>query len=199
MSNVVNQHTKKYPNINYNDVMHLYDYHPWGDGTNPNIDNITHTILNIKNQSNEARAQARRRAAVNYFTKVLTTPPGGLSKLVDGDPCFFAVVPSHTKGNVSEGLMSLMRNLIKDFNFVNANNILLRYNSVQKAAAGGVRCVKVHSDSIRVTEEINGKTVFLFDDVASTGCSLLACKELLLKAGASRVAMIALGRTYMEY
>ena len=193
MSNVVNQHTKKYTQISYVEIMHLYDYHPWGDGSNPNIDNITHTILNIKNQALEA--QSRRRGAVNYFTKVLTMPPGGIAKLVDGEPCLFAVVPSHTKGGVSEGLMALVRNVAKDFNFINANNILLRYNGVQKAAAGGVRGVQVHAESIRVTEEINNLTVSLFDDVASTGCSLQACLELLLQTGASRVAMIALGRT----
>ena len=47
-------------------------------------------------------------------------------------------------------------------------------------------------------DDIKGETIFLFDDITTTGCSLLACKELLLDAGAAQVAMIALGQTYLE-
>lgn len=188
------QYTKKYTEISFDEIMHLYDYHPWGDGSNPRIDNITHTILNIKSTAHEAR----RKSAVNYFTKVLTTPPGGLANLVSLEPCLFAVVPSHTKGNVSEGLLSLVSNVSKNFKFVNADNILFRYNAVAKAATGGERSLKVHLESIKVTKDVKGLTVYLFDDITTTGCSLQACKSLLLEAGASRVVMIALGRTYLE-
>lgn len=109
----------------------------------------------------------------------------------------FAVVPSHCKNSVSEGLMGLVGQLSCTFRFTNDKNVLLRYTTVAKAATGGVRSIKVHLDSIKVTENVQGRTVYLFDDIASTGCSLEACKQLLLGAGATRVAMVALGRTYM--
>ncbi len=192
--NLPKQHTKKYQNINYTDIMFLYDYHPWGDGTSPRIDNITHTILNTKKPSTESG----HRAAVNYFTKVLTTPPGGLAKLASGEKCLFAIVPSHKQGIVSEALFQIVINVSREFNFVNAKNVLFRHTTVQKSATGGQRSKRVHLESIDVVGNIEGKTVFLFDDITTTGCSLLACKELLLDAGAAKVAMIALGQTYLE-
>ncbi|NVZ30013.1 phosphoribosyltransferase [Pseudomonas gingeri] len=194
VDNTPRQYTKKYSRINYEDIMFLYDYHPWSDGTNPRIDNITHTILNTKNSSTESR----RRAAVNYFTKVLTTPPGGLAKLASGEKCLFAIVPSHTSGGVSEALLQIVRNVSHAFNFVNADNVLFRHTTVPKAATGGQRSRLVHLESIAVVNNIEGKTIYLFDDITTTGCSLLACKELLLDAGAAQVAMIALGQTYLE-
>lgn len=187
------QPVKKYENINFAEIMPLFDYHPWQDGKNPRIDNITHTILNLK--SNEDCA--RRRGAVKYFTKVLTDPYKGLFKFVDGKPCMFAVVPSHCRGSVSGGLMELVSNLSSSFKFSNEENVLLRYTTVIKAATGGARSIRVHLESIRVIDDVQGKTVYLFDDIASTGSSLEACKQLLLEAGAERVAMVALGRTYM--
>lgn len=194
IDNQPNQHTKKYSRIDFDGVMYLYDYHPWNDGRNPRIDNITHTILNTKSSSLERR----RAAAVNYFTKVLTKPPGGLANLVDGEQCLYAIVPSHIRGAVSEGLCGIVRNVSRAFNFVNASNVIFRHTTVLKAATGGVRDQQHHLDSIRVIEDVHGKTVYLFDDISTTGNSLLACKKLLLNAGAARVVMIALGQTYME-
>jgi predicted amidophosphoribosyltransferase len=52
-------------------------------------------------------------------------------------------------------------------------------------------------DSIKVVKPdlIKGRRVLLLDDVKTSGNSLIACKELLLKAGAKEVVMVALGRT----
>lgn len=187
------QSPHRYSEISFQEIMHLYDYHPWQDGKNPRIDHITHTILNIKRHE-ECRS---RTGAINYFTKILTSSPRGLSFLTDGELSCFAVVPSHAKGHVSEGLLELVRNISAAFNFENEQNLLVRLATIDKAATGGERSMKVHFDSIKVTGQVQGKTIYLFDDITSTGSSLQACKKLLLNAGAHRVAMIALGRTYM--
>ncbi|WP_185753755.1 phosphoribosyltransferase [Selenomonas sp. AB3002] len=46
--------------------------------------------------------------------------------------------------------------------------------------------------------EISGKTIFLLDDIVTTGNSLIAGKELLLEAGAAKVYPLAMGRTVLE-
>lgn len=178
--------------------MFLYDYHPWCEGKNVNIDKITNTLINLKKT-----AENSWNSPVNFFTKVLTNPYRGLSRLVSKSDKsnVFCVVPSHAKNMVSPGLLQLARNVSHEFNFKNKENLLSRTTTVDKAASGGQRSIQIHLDSVVVVgqENVKGKTVYLFDDITTTGCSLLACKQLLLEAGAERVAMIALGRTFSEY
>jgi predicted amidophosphoribosyltransferase len=194
IDNLPSQYSKRYTQIDYENVMYLFDYHPWNEGHNPRIDKITHTILNTKSSSPERR----RIAAANYFSKVLTSKPHGISNLTDGEECYFAIVPSHTRGCESAGLMQIALNVSNNFNFVNEENILFRHTTVPKAATGGRRSRDVHLESILVTVDVEGETVFLFDDITTTGSSILACKELLIEAGAACVVMIALGQTYQE-
>lgn len=196
MSSLPSQHTKKYKEISYSAIMALYDYHPWDGGNNPRIDKITNTLLNLKNAE-----LARRSPAVNFFTKVLTNPNSGLARLLDSEFSLVSAVPSHTKNNVSPGLLEIIKNISDDYNFKKTDNLLVRTQTVAKAATGGPRNQQVHLNSIEVIEKsiIKGETIFLFDDITSTGSSLLACRQLLLEAGAARVAMIALGKTYLDH
>jgi len=190
------QNTKEYGAIDYNNIMPLYDYHPWDGGHNPRIDKTTTTLLNIKSGD-----QKRYQSAVNFFTKVLTNATKGLARLVDSNPNVYCIVPSHTQDQVSPGLLALAKRISPNFHFSNNDNLLRRTRTVAKAATGGARNQHIHLDSIEVTDvnAIRGQTVFLFDDVSSTGSSMLACKQLLLNSGAERVAMIALGQTYMDH
>lgn len=196
------QDFKAYRDIDYDNIMYLYDYHPWNRNgeKNPNIDQVTHDILNIKNP-NDDKASYRNKA-VRFFRSALTSAnPPGLSSLIDTqEERLFAIVPSSTAFRVCRGMMELVSQLRRPFNFINEENILVRHATVPKAATGGLRDQRVHLDSISVDRRLlEGRTVFLFDDVTTTGCSLQACKRILLDAGAAKVAMIALGQTYMEF
>ncbi|WP_286823408.1 MULTISPECIES: ComF family protein [unclassified Idiomarina] len=190
MRSLPTQYTKVYETIDYDNIMYLYDYHPWNSGQNPKIDKITNTLLNLKNTEYK-----RRQPAVRFFFKVLTNRQ--ITKLLDTSPKIFCVVPSHSENNVSAGLIELMGNIKETYCFENDENYLRRTRTVPKAANGGPRNQQLHIDSIEVTcpEKIENKTVYLFDDITTTGSSLLACKRLLLSAGAQRVVMVALGRT----
>lgn len=134
MSSLPSQHTKKYKEISYSEIMALYDYHPWDGGNNPRIDKITNTLLNLKNVD-----PARRSPAVNFFTKVLTNPTSGLGRLLDSKFCLVSAVPSHTKNNVSPGLLEIIKNISDEFNFTKSDNLLTRTKTVEKAATGGPR------------------------------------------------------------
>jgi len=176
------QHPVRYTRLNSSDVMHLYIYHPWGDGKSPKIDHITHTIINFKKGET---------SPVNYFKKVI---PNSFPK---GGSHVYCFVPSHKKKTQSSAMQSLLLEIKSHFGFTNTVNYLQRTKTVDKATSGGERSLKVHKDSISVTEpeSVKGKKVILFDDVTTTGYSLQACKDLLLEAGASEVYMIALSKT----
>ncbi len=79
----------------------------------------------------------------------------------------------------------------------NGGACLVRHKSIAKKATGGDRSIEVDLNSIRVEDAdcIKGKRVLLLDDVTTSGNSLLACRRLLLQAGAADVKMVALGRT----
>ena len=173
--------------------MPLYDYHPWDGGNNPNIDKITNTILNLK--TNKREKASFQEGAIKFFSKVIVSQ---LSHLVCDSPKSFCIVPSHEQGQLSYGLMKVMSNISEEFDFSNTDNLLVRTATVEKSATGGDRSIQHHLDSLAAInhEFIEGKVIYLFDDISSTGNSMHACKEILLSAGALRVAMISFGQTW---
>lgn len=78
---------------------------------------------------------------------------------------------------------------------------LRRVKSIPKLSVGGNRELSIHFESIEVknAQLIQNKNVLLLDDVSRSGNSLRAGKELLLKAGASKVKCVALGKTVTYY
>jgi predicted amidophosphoribosyltransferase len=117
------------------------------------------------------------------------------------DPLFspdiaIAVVPSHDPGAAISGIHQLAQALARQSR-IDATACLVRFRKIPKLAMGGSRSVARHMSSIRVehAEIIQGREVLLLDDVTTSGNSLVACRKLLLKAGAARVKYMALGRT----
>ncbi|WP_286271954.1 phosphoribosyltransferase [Thalassotalea hakodatensis] len=187
-STLSSQYPKSYSALDFEQIMPLYDYHSWDGGKNPRIDKITNTLINLKKN---------RSPAISFFSKVVRSQ---LLSLIGSQPKIFCVVPSHSKDDVSEGMMKVMSNIREDFGFANVSNLLNRTLTVPKAATGGDRSVQHHLDSIEILNRdyVQGKAVFLFDDISTTGNSMNACKQLLLEAGAQSVVMISFGQTWFE-
>lgn len=109
-----------------------------------------------------------------------------------------SVVPGHdpaSEGNA--GVHLLGRRLAQASGCVDATGCLVRHTPIAKKATGGDRSIEVDLSSIEVRQPdlIYGRKVLLIDDVKTSGNSLLACRLLLLDAGAAKVVMVALGRT----
>jgi len=79
---------------------------------------------------------------------------------------------------------------------VDATACLVRHATIRRIIFGGPSTRALHRETIRVEEAelIQGRRVLLLDDIAKSGASLVACRELLLDAGASVVQAVALGR-----
>ena len=80
--------------------------------------------------------------------------------------------------------------------------ILRKYETQQKHTGNyGVREFRKDFDSYKVREDIDlkDKNVIIFDDVTTSGCSLVAARILLQNMGAKNVVCIALGRTVEKH
>src|SRR5262249_7014454 len=106
------------------------------------------------------------------------------------------IIPSSDPANMGAGIRVLAQHLAKDQR-IDATGCLVRYTAIPRLSSGGDRRISQHLQSIRVEPPVlvDGRLVFLLDDIATTGNSLCACKQLLLEAGAGVVKCIVLGRT----
>lgn len=109
-----------------------------------------------------------------------------------------AIVPTHDPAARNWGLVKIARRLSVQGR-IDATSCLvrIRYTDPQRQFTGTERKrIKRHLDSIEVRDEslIKSKVVLLLDDIVTTGTSLMACKKLLLDAGATEVICLALGK-----
>ena len=166
-----------------NGIMIFTYYHKyWADVgkriKNPCFDSISGRILDLKEG---------KMSAVHYFYNVL-------DKIVPKDVSI-CVVPSSKAATKETGLIMLGKVLA-------ANGrkdrvcFLERTRTIPKLATGGRRSKEIHLHSIAPRRDmtVENETVFLLDDVTTTGNSLLACRDILMAKGARAVEMLALGK-----
>lgn len=66
---------------------------------------------------------------------------------------------------------------------------------IEKLATGGNRNINIHFGSIEVNPNvsISGEVILVVDDVTTSGNSLYACRDILLKHDASRGSNAGIG------
>ncbi len=168
-----------------NKIYSLATYHKyWIDKENgiqnPNFDDFSRQILALKGKDPEA---------IEYFFEILNEElPEKIA---------ICAVPSSTPGKTDTGITNLAKKLTSEKNRIDRVNFLIRTQEIPKLAYGGNRDQTVHYQSIDTEKGISvkGMTIFLLDDVTTTGNSLIVCKEKLLRRGAATVIMVALGQT----
>jgi predicted amidophosphoribosyltransferase len=164
----------------------LGEYHPWSThklmgGNGDNWPEHSSMILGLKKGHKQA---------LDYFYAHLE-PRVRKAEAI-------AVVPGHEAGKPgTSGVRLLARRLAEACGCVDATGCLVRHTTIAKKATGGDRskCVDLNSIEVRQPDLIMGRKVLLLDDVKTSGNSLLACRELLLDAGAAKVVMAAMART----
>jgi len=150
---------------------------------NPYFDDWSEKLLELKNPTQNV---------VDFWCDEL-------EQHLNNESFAIAVVPSSSSKNKISGIHLVAQKIAKSrqITIIDATSCLRRYQSIDKLASGGSRELTVHANSIEVINRhlIKNKNILLVDDISTTGNSLLACKELLLKAGASKVKCVALGKT----
>lgn len=116
--------------------------------------------------------------------------------------CF---VPGHEKSDVGNydntGVMYMVKKAFgeNEKRFTYEKHLLLRKFTIEAKHKSDNRIIDYRIDlkSLSYNTKINikNKNIIIFDDITTTGTSLIACRYLLLKNGANKVFCIALGRT----
>ena len=166
-------------------IAFLEKYMPWSrhkamGGNASNYDSFSGRVLDFK------RGNAN---AITTFESAI--------RLHLPDNYVLCAVPSHDPTKKVGALHTLCGKLSGQNGLVDGSSALERHTLIPKLATGGSRSAQVHLDSIRVAypDMVNGRHVIVIDDVTTTGGSLIACKQLLLAAGAQYAACLAIGRT----
>ena len=121
-----------------------------------------------------------------------------IAKNVNKDYFAVCAIPSHDpEGSDETGIRLLAKRLAARLGIGDGRQFLRRTKLVDKLANGGSRALTVHLDSIKAqhVDQFAGKRLLLLDDVLTSGNSMLACRKILLKAGAAEVVCLALGKT----
>ncbi len=118
---------------------------------------------------------------------------GSNENSLDGVPfkerIVIAYVPSSNSTKTVTSIRKVAESLASVKDRINGTSCVVRHTTIAKAANGGNQSKQVHFDSIRIEHQeiIRGRTVVPLDDVTTSGNSLIACKELLMNAGATKV------------
>lgn len=156
-----------------------HSYRKFGE-LNSEFDNYSAKILDLKNQKDKG---------LYFFFNLLN--PMLASKFA------IVIVPSHDPSTSMSGIKKLAIMLSKLEGRIDATDCLIRHTKVEKSATGGSRNIEKHLNSIKANNInlVKGKEILLLDDVTTTHCSLKACKQILINAGATNIVAYALAQT----
>jgi phosphoribosylpyrophosphate synthetase len=112
-------------------------------------------------------------------------------------------VPGHKQSlNFTNGTIEVFDLIdIEGTNFTIRNTVIWRNKWVNKKATSfhGRRCMdykkEMESLSIENGYDVRGKNFIIVDDITTSGTSLIACRNLLLDAGANKCILLAYGKT----
>ena len=127
-----------------------------------------------------------------------------LSGLGGSEPVIVALAPGHEANSSGHGfLCEIVAEVVRNNpRLQDGSKLLRRTKTIEKATKGGPRDVKLHMESIEVTnpEAVVGRVVYILDDVWTTGATLTACEKLVAGAGAREIKLLAVAKTkhYLE-
>lgn len=194
MKNIEFKNTKDIISVSFknNVIYYMYDYYKkWWIDKYPNIthyrDNYN-AFMALKNCNYSFRHRIKFPAAIKNFLSLFD------------NSWIICTVPGHEKSsNESNGVTNVIDMVYSNFQLQKCYSLIQRKYEVEKKSVTKNRNTNLDEEikSLKINSKYNidGKNIIIFDDITTTGTSLLACKKLLLDSGASKVVVIALGKT----
>ena len=174
---------------------YMITYHPYHDGTNsdnhsPGSDSQTLVYLKMDYLNDTIRKY-------NFVGRIKDWARQSVEANV-----VVAIAPGHTEGPPSSN--NFLYGILSSLNIQNmifCGDLLVRTKEIKKSTDGGNRSQKEHEETIKVSspDAVKGKHVYIFDDIYTSGATLCACKNVVLKAGAANVKIFAVGKTQSYY
>lgn len=180
--------------INDNNIYYLYDYYKkwWIEHYPDNNFYRTSYFSFIKLKKGEHNP--------NWHFKFVTAVNNFLN-MFNGE-WIICSIPGHEKTlNITNALHSqILSKVYLEPGQTMQNTLIQRSYTVDKKSMSAnerVKDYKIEMKSLLINDKINikNKNIIVFDDITTTGCSMIAAKELLLEAGAKNVVCVALGKT----
>jgi len=159
-----------------------------GHRINPQHENdgYSQALLDFKSTTRDAEI-------INKINKVFL--PLFEDKQISEDVRIVVAPPSYTMSQ-NKRLKKLVEILCGKFKCSNAANALVRESNVPESTWGCHRTKEMHLSSIVCQKKlIKHKKILLIDDITTSGCTINACKEILLNNGARSVKCLVLGKT----
>lgn len=189
-----------------NGIYYLGNYYPKTSGSNH--DAYSKEILKLKNQKESFDWQHTWDVGTDWEQDYNS----------DRDRWFdfelrLATVPSSNSDTVVNGIHGLVQNWETQVDWEGISgpvDLFKRHTSIKSAHLGGDRSIEVHMNSIRIgptfMEYIHSMDkewkqfffntpLLIFDDVTTSGNSLLACRKIAAAAGFRDIHLCALGKT----
>lgn len=177
-------------------IWYLDNYHPYRQQgvRNWRFDEASSVMLRFKRGDSEAIGWYLLKMLGKYGRKKY------YRDIIESPETRFVAIPGHSADNQDSSVHKLARMLSAYYCQEDFSRCLNRKYTVAKLSSGGNRAVMMHYRSIMADEnmDVAGKTIFLLDDIVTTGNSLIAGQKILLEAGAAKVYPLAMGRTILE-
>ena len=164
-------------------------YHPKRGGNNPSHGLADQELLWFKSGSE----WYIKKAAGEYLDVLREFDIEGMATLV--------VVPGHgertTNANSPVARVAVILAGMHPDRYQARIDALIRHTTIQKLSLGGSRSIELHLQSIQLSSEdgIRDRTVIILDDVATSGSSISACRQILTQSNPQKIGAIVLGQT----
>ena len=187
---------------------YMMKYHPYRKKSNPlhTPGSESQTLSYLKqgfldSPDNYSRKKTFCDRVKSWIKEIVVTA------ITQGDSVAIAIAPGHKANPNPSGFMhQIVGNLVCEMlakkpsaALIDGRKLLIRTKDVPKQAqSDGVRSEDTHRGTIEINPEspdCKNKTVFILDDIWTSGSTLRVCKEVVLTTKPAKVKLIAIGIT----